>query len=391
MIYNFDQIIDRRKSDSAKWGHFDADVLPMWVADMDFLSPEPVIRALRERVDEGVFGYAFDSASLKEAIVVWLEARFNWQVKPEDIMPLSGVVSGFNLITQALVGPGEGVLYQPPVYMPFLQAAKHAGGHSVESELVLNPDGRYTIDFDAFDQAAYQPGREFLTRMFLLCSPHNPVGRVWQRDELEKMAEICLRKGVYICSDEIHADLVYSDARHIPIASLSPEIAQKTVTLMAPSKTFNIPGLGFAFAVIQNADIRRKVETATRGVIPHPNLLGMTAANAAYREGAEWLDQALMYLKGNRDLLTEKIRGELPELKIYPVEGTYLAWIDCSAAGIEGSPAEFFLKHGRVAFNDGKAFGKGGENFVRLNFACPQSTLLDGIARMKHALEVGRS
>jgi cystathionine beta-lyase len=350
---------------------------------MDFVSPEPVVLALEERVRQGVFGYAKDPSTLHEAIVDWLEERFHWKVQPKDILALPGVVVGFNLISQALAGAGNAVTIQPPVYMPFLTVAKYMEGGLKEALLTLEANGRYKVDFKAFEDSVDEQ-----TKMFLLCSPHNPVGRVWEREELEHMAEICLRRNLTICSDEIHADLVFQPFTHIPMGALDPEIAARTVTLMAPSKTFNIPGLGFSFAVVQNPDLLKSIKAAHRGLVGHPNLIGQVAAEAAYRCGGEWLDEVLVYLQANRDFLVNWIRREIPCLKIYPPEGTYLAWIDCRGAGIEGSPAEFFLKQARVGLSDGTAFGTGGEGFVRLNFGCTRATLVEGLERMKRALEV---
>jgi cysteine-S-conjugate beta-lyase len=383
MVYNFDEIIDRKKSDSIKWNYFEDDVLPMWVADMDFISPEPVVRALEERIRHGVFGYSGESSSLTEAIAGWLELRFQWKVQPKDILSLPGVVVGFNLVSQALAGEGSAVAMQTPAYYPFLTVSKYMQGTHQETQLIQEAKGRFKLDYDAFENTMDEK-----TKMFLLCSPHNPSGRVWERGELERMAEICLRRGISICSDEIHADLVYQPSSHIPIATLDAEIAARTVTLMAPSKTFNIPGLGFSFAVVENQELRQKVLAAHRGLVGHPNLVGQVAAEAAYREGAEWLDQVLDYLQANRDFLVNFIRSELPCLKIYPPEGTYLAWIDCRESGIEGVPADFFREKGRVGLSDGAHFGKGGEGFVRMNFACPHSLLVEGLQRMKKALEV---
>lgn len=383
MIYNFDEIIDRRRSDSVKWNRFDEDVLPMWVADMDFRSPEPVNQALIERIQHGVFGYPGESLALKRSIVDWMENRFHWEIQVDDIVGLPGVVNGFNLVAQELVGPGNGVVMQVPVYMPFLTVGKNLGGLSQEASLAVNGTGRYSLDAGVFEEAIDE-----CTRLFLLCSPHNPVGRVWSQKELETMAEISLRHDLAICSDEIHADLVYSDAHHIPLAAIDADIAQHTITLMAPSKTFNIPGLNYSFAIIQNPELRKKVQVGRRGVVGEPNLLGMAAATAAYREGAEWLDQLLVYLKGNRDFLVDWIRQEIPSLKVSPPEGTYLAWIDCRGAGLGKKASEFFLKKGKLGLNDGGAFGKGGDGFVRLNFACPRSTLVEGLNRMKTALEM---
>jgi cystathionine beta-lyase len=319
---------------------------------------------------------------LSESIVNWLDERFAWKVDPEALMYLPGVVAGFNLISQALVEQGGAVAYQTPVYMPFLGVAQNARIQERTSLLLCANNGRYAVDWDAFEASLDQE-----TDMFLFCSPHNPVGRVWERWELERMAEICLRKNIAICSDEIHADLVYSPNRHIPIASLDAEISRRTVTLMAPSKTFNVPGLGFSFAVISDPDLRKKVQLARRGVVGEPNLMGMVAAMAAYRDGYEWLNQVLDYLLSNRDFLVKWIARELPELRCYPPEGTYLAWIDCKKYDTGGiNPGKRLLEKGRVAFNDGAAFGPGGEGHIRVNFACPRETLEKGLIRLRQGL-----
>jgi cysteine-S-conjugate beta-lyase len=382
MIYNFDELPDRQSSESIKWHYFEPDVLPMWVADMDFRSPEPVIRALQERVAHGVYGYPGDISGLSDTIVERLARMYNWQISPEDLVLMPGVVTGFNMAAHAYLNPGDGLLIQPPVYMPFLTTAKNAGGISQEAGLARCADGTYSIDMQAFEAAITDQ-----TRMFLLCNPHNPVGRVFTPAELEYMAQACLRHNLVICSDEIHCDLVFSGHRHTPIAALSPEIAQRTVTLMAPSKTFNIAGLGCSFAVIQNPELRKQFQQAGGGMVHFVNLLGLVAGRAAYQEGQEWLDQLLAYLEGNRDYLVRFVNEQLPGVKMACPEGTYLAWLDCRAAGIPGKPAEFFLKKARVGVNGGEAFGAGGEGFVRLNFGCPRSMLAEALERMKRALE----
>jgi cystathionine beta-lyase len=249
-------------------------------------------------------------------------------------------------------------------------------------ELSLHPDGSYSIDRAAFEEAITDQ-----TRLFLLCNPHNPVGRVFRRDELERMAEICLQRGILICSDEIHADLVFRGHQHIPIASLSPDVAQKTITLIAPSKTFNIAGLECSVAIIPNDKLRRRFVHAQRGVVSWINVLGWVAAEAAYRHGQAWLEQLLLYLEANRDTLYDFVQSELRGVKMARPEGTYLAWLDCRAAGIQGNPHEFFLQKARVAVNDGKTFGRGGEGFVRLNYGCPRSMLKEALERMKEALQ----
>ncbi len=381
MNYNFDELPDRKNSESVKWHYFPEDALPMWVADMDFVSPEPVVRALQDRVAQGVFGYAGDLPGLRDVIVERLARLYHWEISPQDLVFIPGVVTGFNLAAHAFTDDGEGVLIQPPVYMPFLDVGKNVRGICQEAQLSASSDGYYRVDWDAFERAITPD-----TRMFLLCNPHNPVGRVYTRPELERMAEICLRRGLVVCSDEIHCDLVYSGHRHIPIASISPEIAQNTITLMAPSKTYNIAGLSCSFAVIQNPELRKRYIQAEQGLVHGVNLLGLVASKAAYAEGQEWLDQLLAYLEGNRDFLCAFVAERLPGIKMFCPEATYLAWLDCREAGIEGQTSDFFLKKARVAVNDGVAFGSGGEGFVRLNFGCPRSMLVDALERIEAAL-----
>ncbi len=387
MKYNFDEMPDRKNSEAMKWHHFDDDVLPMWVADMDFVSPQPVIRALQERVAQGVFGYAGEMPGLREVIAERLERVYHWKVATEDVVIVPGVVTGFNMAAHALIHPGEGVLIQPPVYGPFLSAARNAGGISQEAPLSAREDGFYSFDPDALEAAIKEQAR-----MFLLCNPHNPVGRVFTRQELACLGEICLRHNLVICSDDIHSDLVFSGHRHTPIASISEEIAQNTITLMAPSKTYNIAGLSCSFAVIQNPTLRKQFISGGKGLAHGANLLGLVAAKAAYQGGQEWLDQLLVYLEGNRDYLYQFVneqapRNNLPGVKMFCPEGTYLAWLDCREAGIPGKPHEFFLQKARVAVNNGEAFGPGGEGFVRLNFGCPRAMLVEALQRMKDALE----
>jgi cystathionine beta-lyase len=363
----------------------------LWVADMDFRSPVPVIRALRQRAEQGIFGYPMatngnvsDQVKLHQVIVERLERLYHWQVQPDELVFIPGVVTGFNLACHMLQTPGGGVLMQTPVYHPILHAPEYFSMLRQESNLLpvkIDRALHYEIDFDAF-RTAITPQ----TRLFILCNPHNPVGRVFRREELLQMAEICLLHGILIYADEIHCDLVYSGQQHIPIASLDAEIASHTITLMAPSKTFNIPGLNFSFTVIQNAELSKLYQEAGKALVGWVNLMGWVAALAAYRDGQEWLDQLLPYLEANREFVFETIQREMPQIALTRPEGTYLAWLDCRRLGLEGSPDEFFLQHAGVAFNDGKVFGKDGEGFVRLNFGCPRETLAEALKRMQRAL-----
>ena len=387
MLYNFDQILSRRETESAKWRWYPEDVLPLWVADMDFKSPEPVLRALHAAVDQSVFGYPRglhgDGTELPEyadVIIARLRDRYTWNVERQDILFLPGIVVGLNVMGNMFRTQGGSMVVQPPVYTPILTAPDTATLTRSEAPLVRQPDGTYAIDWDVF-ATAFQDD----TRAFILCDPHNPVGRVFRRDELERVAEVCIKHDAVICSDEIHGDLIYSSHHHLPIASLDPEIAQHTITFMAPSKTFNVPGLQASFAVVQNAELRQRFQTARQSLVHGINVLGLIAMQAAFSEGQEWLDQLLVYLEANRDFVYDFVMNELPGLNMAKPEGTYLAWIDCRDANLE-KPYNFFLDNARVALSDGAIFGMQGQGFVRLNFGCPRATLEKALQRMKTAL-----
>ena len=380
-MYDFKCFPDRRKTESVKWKVYGNDVLPMWVADMDFLSPQPVIDALKARVEHGIFGYPTVSDDLKQVVVERMAERYTWQVTSEDLIFVPGVVSGFNLVCQALTGENESVIMQTPVYPPFLCVPANGGFEGITVDLVQDRGSQYRIDFEAFEDAI-QPN----TRVFLLCNPHNPVGRVFRRDELEQLAEICLRHHLIICSDEIHSDLIYGGYRHTPMASLADEIGQNTVTLIAPSKTFNIAGLECSVILCQNKELRQKIEHARRGLLGGVNIMGLEAAYSAYKFGGEWLDELLGALQSNRDLLVKFIYESMPGVKMSIPEGTYLAWLDCRELANIGDPHKFFLNEAKVALNDGREFGKAGEGFLRMNFGCPESMLIEALLRMKLAL-----
>ena len=386
---DFDEILNRRDSESYKWSEYPADVLPLFVADMDFRSPEPVARALREYIDRGVFGYPRglhthdirEMPDLPPVVVERMERRYRWKIGLEDVVFVPGVNPGVNLACHTVAAPGGAALVQPPVYPPILACAKNAHLQRLEAPLLYENDGSYSVDWDAFSSAITPE-----TRIFVLCNPHNPVGRVFRRDELTRMAEICLSRNVIICADEIHSDLVYSSHEHIPIASLDPEIAQHTITLIAPSKTFNLAGLQCAFAVIPNADLRRRFHSTREGLVPWVNAMGLIGAAAAYRHGQPWLERLLPYLEANRDFLWEFRQRELPGIKMRKPEATYLGWLDCRDLALD-DPYEFFLKEARVALNSGPSFGMGGAGFVRLNFGCPRAILQEALERMKQAIQ----
>jgi cystathionine beta-lyase len=381
MPYDFDRIIDRRHTDSEKWRAFGADVLPLGVADMDFTAPGPVIQALQARVAHGVLGYGDEPPELREILVARLQEQYAWSVPTEAIVFVPGLVVGLNVATRAAAQPGDGALIQTPVYRPIIEAPGGAGQVLQPMALTRQGDGRYTIDPEQMARAITDR-----TRTFTLCNPHNPVGRVFTREELTAMAELCVRHDLTIIADEIHCDLVFSGAQHMPIAALSPELAARTITLMAPSKTFNIAGLYCSAAIIPDPELRRRFKAVAHGIVPSINLMAFVAALAAYRDGGLWLIECLRYLEGNRDYLMQYVAEHLPGIRMSPMEGTYLAWLDCREAGISSAPAEFFLKRARVGLKEGAWFGEEGEGFVRLNFGCPRATLVEALERMAQAL-----
>ena len=380
--FDFDRVIDRRTTDSNKWRKFPADVLPLWVADMDFPSPPAVVHALRARVEHGFFGYLSEHNDLPEVVAERVGKHYGWRVSPEAVVALPGVIAGFNQALRALTRPGEGVLVQTPVYPPILRAYGNHGLRRDDHALTPGANGRYAVDLDTFAAAIRDT-----TRAFLLCNPHNPVGRLFERGELEAMAEACLRRDLWIVADEIHCDLRHDGRPHLPIAALSPEVERRTVTLMAPSKTFNLPGLKCAVAIVPDAALRARFVAAAGDLVAKIGVLGYTGAVAAYRDGEGWLQALLAYLGANRDHLVATVRAALPGVRIAPPEATYLGWLDCREAGPAGAdPYTFFLERAKVALSDGKTFGPGGEGFVRLNFACPRPLLTEALARMRTAL-----
>ena len=376
--YDFDRIIDRRGTGSWKWSKADAeDVIPLGVADMDFASPPAVLDALRARVDHGVFGYSYPTRELTATIQARLEKKYAWEIEEEWIVWLPGLVPGLNAACRAAGDVGDQVLSAVPVYPPFLSAPKNMRRELCSAPLQL--DGEcWTFDFEALE-AAVTPK----TRLFMLCNPHNPVGRAFSRQELEALAEFCLRHDLVICADEIHCELILEPGvEHLPIATLSPEVAAHTLTFMSPSKTFNLAGIGVAFAIVSDDHLRRTFKKAIAGIVPHVNALGYTACLAAYRDGAEWHQALLDYLRGNQGLVFEAINAA-PDLSTTPVEATYLAWIDTRAAEIE-NPGEFFLQAG-VDMWDGVDFG--GPGFIRINFGLPRSRLREGLRRIQTAMQ----
>lgn len=392
MTSEFDKIIDRRPTSSVKWGLYPEDVLPMWVADMDFSAPGPILGALHGAIGHGVLGYEWPSQELLAEVAGRMSRLYQWDVSAEEVVAIPGLVTGFNVATRIVCAPDEAILVQPPVYFPFLTVHENTGRKVQMATLKTVTHGRTLhneIDWDVFDSAIHSDGVR--TKMFLLCNPHNPTGTIYSPDELTRMAETCLRENIIICSDEIHSELLLDGKQHIPIATLSPEIAQQTITLVAASKTFNVAGLFVGFAIIQNEDLREQFKKEMGHLTLHTNSLGHIGSQVAFSGACDaWLEELLGYLAANRDFVVDYIEKNLPGIRVSVPDATYLAWLDCNelieSGKIIGSPKEFFIEKGKIALNEGADFGPGGEGFVRLNFGCPRETLVEGLERMKAAL-----
>lgn len=380
-LFDFDSLIDRSNTGSEKWNKYAGrDIIPLWVADMDFRSPPALIKALHDRVEHGIFGYTYPEQPLIATVQAALIRDYGWTIDPEWLVWLPGLVCGLNVLCRAIGEPGDDVATFTPVYPPFMSAPVLTGRTVSRASLKLH-DGRWVPDFAALEQAVTPR-----TQLLLLCNPHNPVGRAWNREELLQFFEFAARHDLVIGSDDIHSELILDEGvRHIPIASLAPEIADRTITLLAPSKTYNIPGLGCSFAVISNPVLRNRFKKAMGRLVPHLNLFAYTAAESVYRDGGPWRAALLDYLRANRDLVEKEI-STMPGLSVTHVEATYLAWIDVRATGVE-KPGQFFEEAG-VGLSDGADFGSPG--FVRLNFGCPRSLLHEALARMRRALEPSR-
>jgi cystathionine beta-lyase len=388
-MYDFDQLIERRgtdclKYDFAKEHGMPEDVLPLWVADMDFQAPPEVLDALAQKSRHGILGYS-DAAGdgYFKAISNWYETRFGWKPKKEWLVKTPGVVFALCTAIRALTDKDDAVLIQPPVYYPFAESVRINRRKLVVNELIYS-DGKYTIDLDDFEAKIARND----VKLFILCSPHNPVGRVWTEEELTAMGEICVRHGVIVVSDEIHSDFTYEGYTHHVFASLRPEFADAAITCTAPSKTFNVAGLQTSNIFIANAGIRHQFasEIAKAGY-GQANVMGLAACKAAYTYGAPWLDALKGYLVKNLDYVRTFLENELPQLRLVEPEGTYLAWIDCRALGLEDDMLNALIVHKAGLWLDpGPIFGEGGEGFQRINIACPRATLEKALTRLKNAL-----
>lgn len=386
MKYDFDRIIDRRQTGSVKWDFNQRifgreDILPLWVADMDFQAPEAVIEALVRRAKHGIYGYSDGMDGYYEALNTWLNKRHGWEIQKDWVIFSPGIVFALFQLVQSLTKPGDKVLLQSPVYPPFFKAVKNNCRELVNSQLILQ-DGRYTMDFKDLE-GKFSRG----VKMMILCNPHNPVGRVWERDELDRLGKLCLEYDVLVISDEIHSDLIYKGHHHIPFASLSPELALQSVVCTAPSKTFNLAGLQTSNLIIPNPEYRKAFQT-TRDLtgIHNPNVFGITALEAAYSEGWDWLNQLLDYLQKNVDFIFSSL-AQIPQIRAIQPEGTYLVWLDFRELGMGPNELQDFLVHkAGVGLNAGFQFGPGGEGFARLNIGCSKSLLEEAFERIIAAI-----
>lgn len=387
--YDFDTVIDRSGNYSSKWDELKKmfgrdDLLPMWVADMDFMSPQPVVDALVKRAKQGIYGYTSRPESYFESVARWMKKRHNWDVKTEWMIYTPGVVPALSFIINAFTYPGDKVLVQQPVYYPFFRVIEDNGRRIVNNPLIYK-EGRYTMDFDDLEEKV----KDRRIKLMFLCSPHNPVGRVWTKDELIRLGRICIDNNILVVSDEIHHDILYPGVKHIPFASISEEFALSSITCTAPSKTFNLAGLQTSTIIIPNTayyDIYRNF--IKRLQLLRNNAFGLVALEAAYTHGEEWLDQLLEYLDGNLRAFTEGIEKDVPQIKVVKPEGTYLVWLDCRELGFDAHQLnDFIIDKAKLAFESGYWFGHGGEGFQRANIACPRTYVNEAVKRLKSAVE----
>jgi cystathionine beta-lyase len=400
MRYDFDREIDRRGTCATKWEFIQREdtalelertdrffgegrTLPMWVADMDFPCPQPVIEALVTRATHGIYGYSSPSEAYIQSVIQWMKRRQGWEIAPESICIAPGVVPALCMLVQAFTHPGEGVLIQPPVYYPFAAAIERNGAHVVRNPLILE-GGQYRMDFEDLERKAADPQ----VKMAILCSPHNPVGRVWEAEELRRFAEICRANDVLIISDEIHGDLIYPGRTFTPFAALGKALAEQAVICTAPSKTFNLAGLHMSNIIVPDPRLRQRFQQALlKNGLTGVNPFGLAACTAAYDEGEDWLEQVLEYLDGNLTALRQHLRHHVPQITLIEPQGTYLAWLDCRQLGLS-RPAlhRLMLERARVYLDEGHIFGEDGEGFERMNIACPRPVLREALDRIQQAV-----
>lgn len=389
MKYDFDSVINHYNTNSIKWDFAkevlgEKDILPMWVADMDFKSPEPVIDAMKKVAKHGVFGYSNMRESYYEEVIKWMKRQHNWDVQKEWIVFSPGVIPAINMLIKAFTQQGDQVIVQSPTYHAFFFAIRNNGRQILDNPLRLE-DEQYVMELADLEQKI-----NHLTKMILLCSPHNPVGRVWRREELITLGELCIKNGILVVSDEIHMDMVYKGYQHTPFASISEEYANKSIVCTGATKTFNLPGLQMSAIIVSNPELRKQFRDVLRGCgIYFPNIFGIAATEAAYRYGKSWLMQLLEYLQENVAFLTKYVKEKIPRIKVIPPQGTYLVWLDCRNIGV--SPTEvhkFMLKEAKVGLEEGTTFGCKEAGYERMNIACPRVTLKEALRRIETALSL---
>ncbi|OAB47373.1 MalY/PatB family protein [Paenibacillus antarcticus] len=393
MKYNFDTTIARENTNSTKWDPaifkkmrgFDGDgILPLWVADMDFRAPEVIIDALKTRVEHGIFGYSSPLEDYYAALSWWQKSRHDWEIKEEWVTITPGIVPALNFMIRALSNEGDQVIIQEPVYSPFRSTVEN-NNRVVANNPLLLVNGNYEMNYDQLERLASNP----LTKMLILCSPHNPMGMVWSSEQLRKMGKICNQNGVIVISDEIHNDLIMSGNKHMTYALLGEEFANNAVICTAPSKTFNIAGLQTSNIIIPNPNIKEKIDLEIeKSSLTEQNLFGIVATTAAYsEEGAEWLDQLLTYLESNADFINQFVKERMPNVRFIKPQATYLAWLDFKETAIYEELDKKILEEAKVLLNNGTMFGLGGEGYMRINFACPRSTLEEALERIATLFE----
>jgi len=388
MNFNFDKIIDRTNNFSAKWSEMNKnfgtnDLLPMWVADMDFLTAPCVMEALKDRLEQGIFGYTTRPSSYNESIVNWLDNRFSWKINQEWLMFSPAVITSISLLIQNLTQKNDKIMIQEPVYSPFHNIVESNERSLVISPLVKLDDGSYVMDYEDIESKIKD------VKVFILCNPHNPVGRVWTREELTRLGEICLKHNVLIISDEIHSDIILKNHKHTPFASISKEFSENTITCMAPTKTFNLAGLQSSFLVISNPYYYEVMDKAFSILdIKRNNAFSLVATEAAYNYGEDWLYELIKYIEDNVDFAIDYIKNHMPQLKVKKPEGTYLLWVDFSNLNVDKEDLKnALINKGRIALSDGSSFGIGGDGYYRINLACPRSMVLEGLKRIEFAIK----
>jgi cystathionine beta-lyase len=392
--YNFDEVCNRKNTDSVKWDCVQPifgreDIIPMWVADMDFPVAQPIVEALRKRADHPFYGYTQAGPSVIEAVVARMQRKFGWKVDPEWVVFTPGVVPALHIGVRALTHPGDEIILQEPVYYPFFPTVKASGCHVINNGLKLI-NGRYEMDLEDLE-SKFMPKVGMMPmpnriKAIILCNPQNPVGRVWSREELTRMGETVIRQGATVISDEIHCEILFKGYRHTPFATISEEFEQNCIVCMSPSKTFSLAGLEVSSIIIPNKKLRNDFINIKNGILPGPNLFGYVALESAYRYGDEWLEQVLDYLQGNLDFLLDYFIRKIPRINVIHPQGTYLVWLDCRDLGMEDQPLKNFMREkAKVGLDDGFLFGAGGSSFERMNIACPRSILEEALKRIEEA------